>query len=106
MVGHMYKVLSKVLPNKLRKVIGSVIFNSQLAFINGRQILYSILITNKVVDDARKLKKELLLFKVDFEKAFNSVNWKYLETMMVKMKFIPFEGNGSWNVLLKLHLLF
>ena len=40
-----------------------------------------------MVDDAHKLKNELLLFKVDFEKAFDSVNLKHLETMMVKLNF-------------------
>jgi len=40
-----------------------------------------------VVDDARSLKKELLLFKVDFENAHNLVDWKYLKDVMVKLDF-------------------
>ncbi|XP_024626759.1 uncharacterized protein [Medicago truncatula] len=44
------------------------------AFIKGRQILDGILVANEVVDDARKRKKDLLLFKVDFEKAYDSVD--------------------------------
>lgn len=39
-----------------------------------RQILDRVLIANEVVDEARKLKKELLLFKVDFKKAYDSVD--------------------------------
>ncbi|MCI40481.1 cysteine-rich receptor-like protein kinase, partial [Trifolium medium] len=38
------------------------------------QILDGILIANEVVDEARKSKKDLLLFKVDFEKAYDSVD--------------------------------
>lgn len=83
----MYKVLSKVLTNILRKVIGSVISDSESAFIQGGQILDEILVANDIVDDARKLKKELLLFKVDFEKTFDSVYWKYFKTVMVKLNF-------------------
>jgi len=49
--------------------------------------LDEILITNEVVDDARRLKKELLLFKVDFEKVFDSVDWKHLEVVMLKINF-------------------
>ena len=40
-----------------------------------------------MVDEARKLKKELLLFKVDFEKAYDSVDWGYLDEIMGKMAF-------------------
>jgi len=50
----------------------------QSTFIECRQILDIILIANEVVDKAKKLKKELLIFKVDFEEAYNYVNWKYL----------------------------
>jgi hypothetical protein len=40
-----------------------------------------------VVDEARKLKKELMMFKFDFEKASDSVDWVYLDTVMHKMGF-------------------
>jgi len=71
----------------LRNVIGSVIFPSQTTFVSGRQILDGLLIANELVDDACKQKKELLLFKVDFEKAFDSVDWKYLDTVLQRMNF-------------------
>jgi len=37
----------------------------QYAFVHGMQILDEILIAKEIVDEARRLKKELLLFKVD-----------------------------------------
>lgn len=46
-----------------------------------------ILIANEVVDEARKSKKELMLFKVDFEKAYDSVDWDYLDSVMKDMSF-------------------
>ncbi|MCH83336.1 endonuclease/exonuclease/phosphatase family protein [Trifolium medium] len=73
LVGSVYKILAKVLANRLRLVIGSVIGEAQSAFVKDRQILDGILITNEVVDEASKYKKELLLFKIDFEKAYDSV---------------------------------
>jgi hypothetical protein len=36
---------------------------------------------------AKKSQKELLIFKVDFEKAYDSVDWRYLDTVMRKMSF-------------------
>ncbi|GAU46944.1 hypothetical protein TSUD_180480 [Trifolium subterraneum] len=86
-VGSLYKILAKVLANRLRMVIGSVISESQTAFVKDRQILDGILIANEAVDEARRNKKELMLFKVDFEKAYDSVNWGYLDAVMGRMSF-------------------
>ncbi|XP_024640465.1 uncharacterized protein [Medicago truncatula] len=83
----MYKILAKVLSNRMRSAIESVISVNQSAFVKGRQILDGILVANEVVDDARKCKRELLLFKVDFEKAYDFIDWTYLDEVMQKMGF-------------------
>jgi hypothetical protein len=87
LVGCLYKILSKVLANRLRMYIGRVVSETQTAFVKGRHILDGILIANEVVDEAKKNKKELMLFKVDFEKAYDSVDWGYLDAVMQKMAF-------------------
>ena len=87
LVGSLYKILSKVLANRLRLVMDSVISDSQSAFIKGRQILDGILVANEVVDEAHRHKKEMILFKVDFEKAYDSIDFGYLDEVMLKMGF-------------------
>jgi hypothetical protein len=57
----------------------------QSAFVKDRQILDRILVADEVVDDARKNQKELVLFKVDFEKAYDWVDWGYLDDVMRHM---------------------
>jgi len=74
-VSSVYKILFKVLANRLRKVVGKVVSTTQSAFIKDRQILDGILIANEIVDDVKQAKKDLLLFKVDFEKTYDSVDW-------------------------------
>ena len=59
-----------VLANKLRLVIGTVVSEEQTAFVKDRHILDGILIASEVVDEARRMNKEIILFKVDFEKAY------------------------------------
>ena len=45
------------------------------------------MVANEIVDEARKCNKELLLFKVDFEKAYDSIDWGYLDEVMKMMGF-------------------
>jgi hypothetical protein len=54
LVGSIYKILAKVLANRLRQVGGSVVSEVKSAFVKERQILDGILVANEVVDDARK----------------------------------------------------
>jgi hypothetical protein len=49
--------------------------------------LDGVLIANELVDDAKRNKKEMFIFKVVFEKAYDLVNWSYFEVVMAKMGF-------------------
>jgi hypothetical protein len=68
-------------------VIQKVIAETKFAFFDGRQPMDDILIVNDLVEEAKGRKKEVLLFKVDFEEAYYSVDWKYLDYVMEGMGF-------------------
>ncbi|KAL4560754.1 hypothetical protein LXL04_032908 [Taraxacum kok-saghyz] len=57
--------------------------------LKGRNILDDPLIINEVCSWSRKSHKKMFLFKVDFEKAFDCVNWNYLESVICQMNFGP-----------------
>lgn len=65
-----------------------VVTDAQSAFPKGRRILNEIFLANEVVDETRKLKNGLLLFRVDFEKVYDSVDWVYLDDVIGKMMFL------------------
>ncbi|GKA21626.1 hypothetical protein Tco_0701615 [Tanacetum coccineum] len=60
---------------RLSKVVGKIVIHEQIAFIANRQILDIPLILSEAIDLYKKRKKKMMLFKVDFEKAFDSVSW-------------------------------
>ncbi|GJU07833.1 RNA-directed DNA polymerase, eukaryota, reverse transcriptase zinc-binding domain protein [Tanacetum coccineum] len=82
-----YKIIGKLLANRLSSVIGDVISPEQSDFIKGRNILDGPLIINEVMDWYRKRKKDLMIFNVDFEKAFDSLRWDFLDLVMEKLGF-------------------
>nr|GEZ01740.1 RNA-directed DNA polymerase, eukaryota, reverse transcriptase zinc-binding domain protein [Tanacetum cinerariifolium] len=71
LIGCQYKIVSKILANRLSMVIGSCISPEQYAFIKGWSILDGPFILNEVIEWYRKRKKKLMIFEVDFEKAFD-----------------------------------
>ncbi|GAU32416.1 hypothetical protein TSUD_221050 [Trifolium subterraneum] len=56
------------------------------------EIIDGVVVLNEIVDLAKRRKDECLLFKVDFERAYDTVNWGFLERMMIKMGFLDAEG--------------
>ena len=87
MVGSLYKLLAKVLANRLKQNIGEVVSEYQHAFIQNRQILDVALIANETVDSRLKVNIFGLFLKLDIEKAFDHVNWDCLISVMSKMGF-------------------
>lgn len=65
----MYKVVVRILAKRLLSVLHDVIDERQSASLGGgRNLLQSVMVANKVVDEARRKKKRCMIFKVDFEK--------------------------------------
>jgi hypothetical protein len=73
-VGGVYKLISKVLANRFKSVLGKIISSSQNAFIGERQILDSVLIANECLDSRMRSGETGLLCKLDLEKAYDHVN--------------------------------
>jgi len=74
LLGSLYKILAKVLARRLVGTMNSIISSSQSAFLKGRNLVDGVVVVNEIVDFARKAKVQCLILKVDFEKAYDSVD--------------------------------
>ncbi|GKD30297.1 cysteine-rich receptor-like protein kinase [Tanacetum coccineum] len=68
-------------------MVGNVVGEVQNAFIKRRYILDGVLIANETMEYLKKKKEKGLIFKVDFEKAYDSINWSFLLNIMNRMGF-------------------
>lgn len=88
--NYLYKIVTKVLAICLKPLLLSIFSSSQSAFVAGRQIQDNILIAQEVFHFL-KLRKAKGMFelalKIDMNKAYDRLEWDFLEAIMTKMGF-------------------
>jgi len=82
-----YKILAKLLANRLHEVISTLISNDQAGYIHNRYIGNNI----RVIDDLLSLSDSInltgIILLLDFEKAFDSLNWDFLQDALESFNF-------------------
>ena len=86
-----YKIISKVLANRLKLILPQLISPTQTAFVLGRLITDNVLVayeTLHAMHIRKKGKKGALALKLDVNKAYDRVEWGFLNGMMIKLGFL------------------
>jgi hypothetical protein len=84
----LYKLVSKVLANRLKFFLPTIIAPTQSTFIPGRLITDNILVayeTLHTMNTGMKGKKGYMAIKLDMSKAYDRVEWLFLEEVMRQM---------------------
>ena len=86
-----YKLVSKVLANRLKMVLPTVVSENQSAFQAGRVITDNVLMafeTLHYMKNHQSGKSGFMALKLDMSKAYDRVEWLYLEKIMRKWVFM------------------
>jgi len=81
----LYKIISKCLVNRLKVHLNSIVSDSQAAFIPGRIISDNVMIADEVMHSLKvrkRVSKTYMAVKTDVSKAYDRVEWDFLETTM------------------------
>jgi hypothetical protein len=69
-----YKLISKVIANRIRPILSKALSEEQLGFLKGRQILDAVGVAQECIHTLSSRKQQAILLKLDLRKAFDCVN--------------------------------
>eukprot|EP00253_Pinus_taeda_P009631 PITA_09631 len=82
-----YKMITSLIAKRLKPLLDNLISAEQTGFVEGRQILDGLVVTQEVIHSLKVKKQKGMMIKLDLSKAYDRLNWKYLETVLDRFGF-------------------
>lgn len=83
-----YKIIAKILAERLQLVLEGVVDNAQCAFIQNRSMAHNILLSQELMlHYTRQYVSPRCAIKLDIHKAYDSLQWEFLEGMLTGLNF-------------------
>ena len=84
-----FKIFGKVGTDRVTSLASKVVRPTQTAFIPGRNILEGVVVLHETIHELHRKKLDGVLFKIDFEKAYDKVKWPFIQQVLRMKGFTP-----------------
>lgn len=84
-----YKLIAKIIAQRLKSVLSEFISPEQFGFLSGRQIHDALGIAQELLHNIKIKKMKAILLKMDLEKAYDRVNWNFLRLILIRIGIPP-----------------
>ena len=82
-----YKIISKVVSNRLKPILPTLVFGEQSSYVEGRQIFNNIIQAHEVVHSLTSNRKARMTMQLDLAKAYDKLNWTYIRRALIAFGF-------------------
>ncbi|WZZ89725.1 hypothetical protein YC2023_118304 [Brassica napus] len=85
-----YKLISKIIANRLKPILSECVSPNQAAFLKGRSLRENVLLATELIKDYNKSScHKSAMLKIDIHKAFDTVCWEFVTKVLAAQEFPP-----------------
>jgi len=77
-----YKIIATLIAKRLKPILSSIISPEKIGFVEGRQILDRLVVTQEMIHSLKQKKQKGMMIKLDLLKAYDCLSWKFLKAVL------------------------
>ena len=82
-----YKIISKVIANRLKPLLPTLVSKEQNGYVERRKILNNIIQAHEVVHSLKSNKQAEMIIQLDLAKAYDKLDWSYIREVLIAYDF-------------------
>jgi len=82
-----YKIISKIIANRLKPLLPTLVSVEQSGYVECRQILDNIIQAHEVVHSLKSKRQAGMIMQLDLEKAYHKLSWTYIRCILIAYGF-------------------
>eukprot|EP00253_Pinus_taeda_P002612 PITA_02612 len=82
-----YKIIATPIVKRLKPLLSIIISPEQTGFVEGRQILDGLVVTEEMIHSLNQKKQRGMMIKLDLSKAYDRLSWRYLRMVLEAFGF-------------------
>ena len=87
LLGTFYKILAKTMVRRVQPILNEIIRPNQTGFMKERNTINNVFLAYEMMDWALESSHDMVFLSLDFEKAYDHIEWDFLKGMMAAIGF-------------------